>query len=159
MKAEITYAEMCQLVAEIGEYSHTEDIENINLIEAGFESLKVMLISSELKRRGIDVRISELLKKPYLADWWKIIKMQSASVENEKEIDRARTETIEFPLTDVQYAYWVGRNPDQLMGGISCYLYFEFECGEIDQKRLSTAWEGVQYLHPSLRTKFLESGT
>lgn len=159
MKAEITYAEMCQLVAEIGEYSHTEDIENINLIEAGFESLKVMLISSELKRRGIDVRVSELLKKPYLADWWKIIKMQSASVENEKEIDRVRTETIEFPLTDVQYAYWVGRNPDQLMGGISCYLYFEFECGEIDQKRLSMAWEGVQYLHPSLRTKFLESGT
>lgn len=159
MKAEITYAEMCKLVAEIGEYSHTEDIENINLIEAGFESLKVMLISSELKRRGIDVRVSELLKKPYLADWWKIIKMQNARVENEKEIDRERTETIEFPLTDVQYAYWVGRNPDQVMGGISCYLYFEFECGEIDQQRLSMAWEGVQYLHPSLRTKFLESGT
>ena len=65
MKSEITYAELCRLVAEIGEYSYTADIENINLIEAGFESLKVMLISSELKRRGINVRVSELLKKPY----------------------------------------------------------------------------------------------
>ena len=68
MKSEITYSELCRLVAEIGEYSYTADIENINLIEAGFESLKVMLISSELKRRGINVRVSELLKKPYLAD-------------------------------------------------------------------------------------------
>ena len=48
MKSEITYAELCRLVAEIGEYSYTADIENINLIEAGFESLKVMLISSEV---------------------------------------------------------------------------------------------------------------
>ena len=48
MKSEITYAELCQIIAEIGEYSYTADIENINLIEAGFESLKVMLISSEL---------------------------------------------------------------------------------------------------------------
>ena len=159
MKSEITYAELCRLVAEIGEYSYTADIENINLIEAGFESLKVMLISSELKRRGINVRVSELLKKPYLADWWKIIKMQSVSAESKKEMDRSRTETMEFPLTDVQHAYWVGRNPNQVMGGISCYLYFEFECGEIDWQRLSKAWENVQYLHSSLRTKFLESGT
>lgn len=159
MKSEITYAELCQIIAEIGEYSYTADIENINLIEAGFESLKVMLISSELKRRGINVRVSELLKKPYLAEWWKIIKMQSVSAESKKEVDRSRTETMEFPLTDVQHAYWVGRNPDQVMGGISCYLYFEFECGEIDRQRLSKAWENVQYLHSSLRTKFLESGT
>ena len=159
MKSEITYAELCQIIAEIGEYSYTADIENINLIEAGFESLKVMLISSELKRRGINVRVSELLKKPYLAEWWKIIKMQSVSAESKKEVDRSRTETMEFPLTDVQHAYWVGRNPDQVMGGISCYLYFDFECGEIDRQRLSKAWENVQYLHSSLRTKFLESGT
>ena len=97
MKSEITYAELCQIIAEIGEYSYTADIENINLIEAGFESLKVMLISSELKRRGINVRVSELLKKPYLAEWWKIIKMQSVSAESKKEVDRSRTETMEFP--------------------------------------------------------------
>ena len=90
MKSEITYAELCRLVAEIGEYSYTADIENINLIEAGFESLKVMLISSELKRRGINVRVSELLKKPYLADWWKIIKMQSVSAESKKAEIRIR---------------------------------------------------------------------
>lgn len=159
MKSEITYAQLCQLAAEIGEYSYIADIEKINLMEAGFDSLKVMLISSELRRRGIVVRVSELLKKPYLAEWWKIIKKQGVSIEYKKEIDEGRTEMMEFPLTDVQYAYWVGRNPDQAMGGISCYLYFEFDCGEIDQQRLSKAWEGVQYLHPSLRTKFLESGT
>ena len=85
MKSEITYAELCQIIAEIGEYSYTADIENINLIEAGFESLKVMLISSELKRRGINVRVSELLKKPYLAEWWKIIKMQSVSAESKRK--------------------------------------------------------------------------
>ena len=29
MKSEITYAELCQIIAEIGEYSYTADIENI----------------------------------------------------------------------------------------------------------------------------------
>lgn len=159
MKSEITYAELRQLAAEIGEYSYTADIEKVNLIESGFESLKIMLISSELRRRGIKVRVSELLKKPYLAEWWEIIKSQGYSTEYKKEIDESQSEMMEFPLTDVQYAYWVGRNPDQVLGGISCYLYFEFDCGEIDRQRLSKAWEGVQYLHPSLRTKFLESGT
>ena len=101
MKSEITYAELCQIIAEIGEYSYTADIENINLIEAGFESLKVMLISSELKRRGINVRVSELLKKPYLAEWWKIIKMQSVSAESKKEVDRSRTETMEFQFSSI----------------------------------------------------------
>jgi len=159
MISEITYAELCQFVTEIGEYSCAADIKNKNLIEAGFESLKIMLISSELKRRGIKVRVSELMKKPYLTDWWEIIKKQGSVIEYKKENDESEPEMAEFPLTDVQYAYWVGRNSEQVLGGISCYLYFEFDCGKIDQQRLSRVWESVQYLHPSLRTKFLESGT
>lgn len=35
-----------------------------------------------------------------------------------------------FPLTDVQYAYWVGRDEEQALGGIDCHAYLEFD-GEI----------------------------
>lgn len=41
-----------------------------------------------------------------------------------------------FPLTDVQYAYWVGRDEEQALGGIDCHAYLEFDGENIDPERL-----------------------
>lgn len=64
-----------------------------------------------------------------------------------------------FPLTDVQYAYWVGRDEEQGLGGIDCHAYLEFDGGNIDPERLEKAWNVLQYHHPMLRACFLEDGT
>ena len=64
-----------------------------------------------------------------------------------------------FPLTDVQYAYWVGRDEEQALGGIDCHAYLEFDGGNIDPERLEKAWNVLQYHHPMLRACFLDDGT
>lgn len=59
-----------------------------------------------------------------------------------------------FPLTDVQYAYWVGRDEEQYLGGIDCHAYLEFDGENIEPERLEKAWNVLQYHHPMLRACF-----
>lgn len=61
-------------------------------------------------------------------------------------------------LTDVQYAYWVGRDERQALGGIGCHAYLEFDGKAVDQSRLRHAWAVVQQHHPMLRACFLNNG-
>ena len=63
-----------------------------------------------------------------------------------------------FPLTDVQYAYWVGREDNQVLGGIGCHAYLEFDGNSVEAGRLEAAWNQLQYHHPMLRACFTEDG-
>ena len=40
-----------------------------------------------------------------------------------------------FPLTDLQYAYWIGRGDAYEMGGIASKAYVELECADLDLDR------------------------
>ena len=64
----------------------------------------------------------------------------------------------QFPLTDVQYAYWVGRDDGQPLGGVGCHAYLEFHGQSIDPLRLKLAWNALQRHHPMLRAKFFPNG-
>ena len=63
-----------------------------------------------------------------------------------------------FPLTDIQYAYWVGRGADFEMGGVSTHAYFELDCPKLDLARLARAWSRVIQRHPMLRAVVLPNG-
>ena len=63
-----------------------------------------------------------------------------------------------FPLTDVQYAYWVGRQSGQYLGGNGCHGYMEIDGQNIDRERLETAWALIIQHHPMLRVKYTEDG-
>lgn len=66
----------------------------------------------------------------------------------------ARTESVEapvvlehdearrwqpFPLTELQHAYWLGRDPRIEMGGVATHLYVELDCPSVDMTRLGVA--------------------
>lgn len=63
-----------------------------------------------------------------------------------------------FPLTDVQYSYWVGRGTDQPMGGVDCHAYYEFEGKNVNAAKLKAAWDTVLAAHPMLHTRFTADG-
>lgn len=135
---------------------------DINLTQIGLNSIMIMKISAFLKRRGIDISFGELIEQPTFDNWVNIIKNLN-NLEKESAIPRNviknRFDKEEFELTDVQYAYWAGRQDDQELGGVGCHAYFEFE-GEIaDAERLKAAWRTVQKSQPMLRAKFTEEGT
>ncbi|MDC0707423.1 amino acid adenylation domain-containing protein [Stigmatella sp. ncwal1] len=70
--------------------------------------------------------------------------------------DSARRDA-EFPLTDVQQAYLVGRGPS---GGsdTSCQIYQEFEATDLDVLRLEAAWQALIDGHEMLRATLQQNG-
>ncbi|MFZ5579113.1 MAG: amino acid adenylation domain-containing protein [Pseudomonadota bacterium] len=56
-----------------------------------------------------------------------------------------------FPLTDVQEAYWIGRQGSFELGNVSAHGYTEIDGWNIDLARLKQAWQGTIARHPMLR--------
>nr|WP_298104154.1 amino acid adenylation domain-containing protein [uncultured Shinella sp.] len=62
-----------------------------------------------------------------------------------------------FPLSDMQYAYWVGRD-DALEDAGAIQFYLEFRTGDLDLTRLEAAWNKLIARHDMLRAIVTEDG-
>src|SRR6478672_389069 len=58
---------------------------------------------------------------------------------------------LPFPLTDIQQAYWAGRQEGVELGGVTTHRYFEIDCDGLDPERLNLAWQRVVDRHDMLR--------
>ena len=58
----------------------------------------------------------------------------------------------EFPMTDIQSAYWVGRRADIAMGGVSTHVYEEVHSTDLDPDRLEESWNRIVQRHEMLRS-------
>lgn len=63
-----------------------------------------------------------------------------------------------FPLTEIQYAYWVGRGPNFVLGNVAPHAYFELEGRRLDPALLSRAWTRLIERHGMLRCVVGEDG-
>jgi epothilone synthetase B len=63
-----------------------------------------------------------------------------------------------FPLTDIQQAYWVGRNSGFELGGVGIHGYFELDCIDADLERLNEAWNRTVQRHDMMRAVILPDG-
>ncbi len=68
-----------------------------------------------------------------------------------------RTRFEPFPLTDIQYAYWVGRQGVLPWGNIGTHIYVEID-GNLDPERLDLAWQRMLARHEMLRAVILPLG-
>ena len=59
-----------------------------------------------------------------------------------------------FPPTDVQRAYFVGRDPRLPLGGVGTWQYIEFDGLDVDLDRLRHAWQRLVDRHEMLRAVF-----
>ncbi|MEV2250869.1 amino acid adenylation domain-containing protein [Streptomyces sp. NPDC050147] len=64
-----------------------------------------------------------------------------------------------FPLTDVQHAYWMGRNASVELGGIATHFYAESERDDLDIGRLAMSLRKVVGRHDMLRAVVEQDGT
>lgn len=133
-----------------------------NLLELGLSSIVIMRLVNQWRKQGVKVAFGTLMEHPTLKEWWKIIqkgtKKKGKKAKAEKrDIIMERDMRKPFPLTDVQYAYWVGREDNQVLGGIGCHAYLEFDGYGVVPERLQEAWSRIQYHHPMLRASFSEN--
>lgn len=64
-----------------------------------------------------------------------------------------------FRLNDIQYAYWVGRNPELDLGGVSCYASLEIDIASLDPDRFRHALSALVRRHDMLRCIISADGT
>ncbi|MCR5112042.1 MAG: non-ribosomal peptide synthetase, partial [Ruminococcus sp.] len=135
-----------------------------NLISAGINSLMVMRFVSRLRKEGIKISYGDLLEEPTLTAWYKLIvqaaekKDKKKKVRSAKKSESSSSSQKSFPLTDIQYAYKIGREDGRELGGVGCHAFMEFSGKGIDAEKLDAAWKKVQYHHPMLRARFLDNG-
>ena len=77
---------------------------------------------------------------------------------NQEDFNNVNADHCTFPLTPIQQAYWVGRNREMTLGGVSTHFYYEIES---DKKNVSKLTQALRHLidrHPMLRTVISPSG-
>jgi len=63
-----------------------------------------------------------------------------------------------FPLTDIQQAYWIGRDKVFDLGNAAAHIYMRFEANGLDVKRLNKAVRRLVERHEMLRAIVHEDG-
>jgi pyochelin synthetase len=63
-----------------------------------------------------------------------------------------------FPLTDMQYAFWVGRSGILELGNVANHGYYEIEGKDLDLERLNWALQQLIDRHDMLRAIVLPDG-
>lgn len=64
-----------------------------------------------------------------------------------------------FPLTELQQAYWLGRDSAMEMGNVATHLYVELDCPALDIARLNDALDRMIERHDMLRAVVGNDGT
>lgn len=156
----IEYDSVRETIGNLLAASHFSDDDN--LVGLGLDSLKIMRLVSRWRKAGVKVVFAEMIAEPTLSSWMKILH-QKAGVEGASSVVPSgglsqRTQDEPFPLTDVQYAYWIGRRDGQPLGGIGCHAYLELDGSGVEPDRLARAWRTVLSHHSLLRAAFLDDG-
>ncbi|NEP59739.1 MAG: amino acid adenylation domain-containing protein, partial [Symploca sp. SIO2G7] len=63
-----------------------------------------------------------------------------------------------FPLTDIQQAYWLGRNEAFELGNIAAHGYLELDSKNLNLERLNLIWQKLILRHDMLRVVVLPDG-
>lgn len=132
-----------------------------NYFSIGGDSLIATSIIGKIRNKlGIKLSIRDIFENPTVNKLAIFINNNKCKeVENEQLIVPDKDSLYElFPLTDVQTAYWIGRQGAYKLGNVSTHCYFEFDIENLDFIKLQNAINQMIKFHQSLRTIILVSG-
>lgn len=120
-------------------------------------NIKLWVEDSKLKYKASSNKVSKDLLmnlKKYKED---IIKYLNESV-NLKLSANKEERYEEFPLTDVQSAYMLGRTDIFDYGEVACHLYMEIKYKKLEHKKVEDIWNELINKHDMLRSVVYENG-
>ncbi|MBQ7607244.1 MAG: amino acid adenylation domain-containing protein [Desulfovibrionaceae bacterium] len=160
MSQEETQELVTTLVRSLLKLPETEKLDpQTNLISLGFDSLLLLELANALSSKlGVRVQARTVLTETTIAAISAGLSTARPTPES-KPFTHNQAERYEpFPLTDVQHAYWLGRNAQLVLGGVSCSNYLEVDVEDIDLERLEDALNSVIARHDMLRARFTQDG-
>lgn len=173
-KDEIRDRLLTSLSTMIGDEVALKDTDN--LLRLGLESLPTMRLLAEWIKQGYHVSFGSFMRSPTVAQWADMLFEAAPSQPDDDSAvgsaddpdggtsadgDRRPADAADFEpfdLTDVQYAYWIGRGRAQRLGSVGCHGYVEIEAGAVDVPRLEASWGAVLRAHPMLRACYTRDG-
>jgi amino acid adenylation domain-containing protein len=138
-----------------------------SFLELGGHSLLAIQLASRISQQlNIDFPISDLLEANTINAQAnrarQILAVRGMQDKAPFQLPHALADPINrhipFPLTDIQQAYWVGRNQGFDLGNIATHGYFEIETQTLDLERFNQAWQRVIERHDMLRAVVLPDG-
>jgi yersiniabactin nonribosomal peptide synthetase len=135
--------------------------KNSNYFRLGGDSLLVTQLSAEIEKIfNIDFSIETVFNKQTLLDMADYIDKTRKNDEKLKYkfVVDEENRFEPFPLTDVQQAYWFGRNDVFQFGGMSAQCYFEMDCENIDLGKAEEVFNRLIQKHGILRGVILKDG-
>lgn len=137
-----------------------------NFFELGGHSLLALQVIIALQNAlQIELPLKALYEHSTLEGFARFVSQlktqrSSSSVESYPELISDPSHRFsEFPLTDIQEAYWIGRNEVFTLSQIAVHGYSEYDFELLDVERLEKSWNQLIRRHEALRLVFTEDGT
>jgi amino acid adenylation domain-containing protein len=132
----------------------------------GHSLLATYLVHKAGARFGVDLFLRDLFRAPTVAEFAVAIARQKASRQEQggerlslPRLTPAPAERYEpFPLTEIQQAYWIGRNGDFELSNVAAHGYLELEGAGLDLRRLNRAIRRCVERHDMLRAVVTPDG-
>ncbi|RMH93587.1 amino acid adenylation domain-containing protein [Lysobacter pythonis] len=128
--------------------------DDASFISLGGTSLLASRIASELRRRlGVGVAMSDILVAGSLNglhQWLRTAPVRAADDDTLMPSIGTEAQDAPFPLTDMQMAYWLGRDK-AVPGAMPIQVLIELRNAHLDIPRLRHAWRALTTRHPMLR--------
>ncbi|MBE9571658.1 MAG: amino acid adenylation domain-containing protein, partial [Proteobacteria bacterium] len=139
------------------------DISN-PLMTMGLDSLKVLELRNRIKEDlKADLSLTKMVKNPTILTLTEEISAHlgltdATPSELPTIVPAPEKRHLPFPLTDVQYAYWIGRDKSFELGNVACHVYIEVDTEAIDLERFNSALQQLIARHDMLRAVALPDG-
>lgn len=123
----------------------------------GHSLLAIKAVARIRELLGVDMQIGTLFEHSTIAALSRVV---DAAPVSRSEPDGAVQSLLvphpderhePFPLTDVQEAYWIGRNSGFDIGNVACHAYREEEIDGLDLDRYQQTWQRLIDRHDMLR--------
>ena len=134
-----------------------------DFFQLGGHSLMAMQLISRIRRAtGKDLPISALLEGSTVRQLARrldgLTQAAQPAAEPATIAHDAGARFEPFPLTDVQHAYWIGRNQELELGGVTAHLYLELDGEHLDVDRLQRCCHRLIERHDMLRAVVAADG-
>lgn len=160
--------DLADMFARCGGLDIRQVPEDADVISLGIDSLSMMQLASQWRRKGFSLTFADLISCPRLCDWRRLLAERTPAPPPSPEVSPSpqrpvatpeeEPEDAPFELALMQHAYWIGRRSEQHLGGVNAHFYHEFDSDDVDLDRLEAAITQLIQRHPMLRVRIDDEG-